>query len=1143
MNSEVRPTVVREPVLAESELVAQLVKREGLEQLLTSDQTETAATLVETIRAQYRPSLMEQFLRAYPLNTEAGLSLMMLAEAYLRIPDNTTGDALIRDKLASNDWRLSQAGNSWLMNAVSISLQLTRTLLNTPVISALLALPLRQAVYIAMRVMGRQFVLGESIDSALKRASRLEAQGYTYSYDMLGEGARSEDDAMRYYRAYESAIIALGKRAQSDDLCKNPGISVKLSALYARYELLQSETAREILEQRMLSLCELAAGLNVGLNIDAEECARLELSLDIIHTLMQAPSLAGWMGLGIVVQAYHKRAYEVIETLYQWAEQSDRHIMLRLVKGAYWDAEIKLAQVQGLADFPVYTKKAHTDISYLACARLLIRYADRIYPQFATHNAYSADCIARWASEADIRFEFQRLHGMGESLHSLLRSRYTMPCRIYAPVGSHRELLAYLVRRLLENGANSSFVSQLADPAISAKQVVPNPLAQQKSHIILNGRQLYPQRLNSAGFDLGERRDLQLLENLRLPHMNRQWGETGDVAVKNPCSLETVGFYRSSTSAEIDLMYEHAQQAFADWSRRDDRALLLNQVAESYEQHSGEFLALLMREAGKTLADAVNEIREAVDFLRFYAQQSTQLDTASEPRGVMACISPWNFPLAIFSGQIAAALAAGNCVLAKPAEQTSLIAQLAISLFYKVGIPETVLQLVLGQGREQGSYLVSRAGLNGVLFTGSTQTAKLIESTLAQYAATDAILIAETGGLNAMIADSSALPEQVVSDVMISAFQSAGQRCSALRMLYVQQEIYTDVCNMLQGAMALLKVGDPQKLSTDVGPLIDAAAHQQLSQYVERKADAVISQTPLMADKGHFLAPTLIQVKGIEDLDEERFGPILHIAPYAASDLAQVVQRINACGFGLTFGCHTRVRTRAEYLAQSLHVGNIYINRNQIGAVVESQPFGGEGLSGTGPKAGGPHYLLALRRPASRPFHRDEVDTVDMIDAASLHAAWNGLKQQTHPEKVVSTLSRPGVTGESNTLVLKSRGYWLCAGDELSWQMAEDAARMGNPVLLVTHSDQPEDFDESLPIRHLRGGLELQQLSLLESLAAVSLSGPDTWLRQARIILSQRQGAIVPLLTEPGCSPRHICEKHLCEDTTAAGGNPQLFMQ
>ncbi len=1143
MNTEVRQTLIQEPVFSEAEIIAQLIKREQLDIVLDSEQTATAVALVEQIRSDYRPSLMEQFLRAYPLNSEAGVSLMMLAEAYLRVPDKITRDALIRDKLAHNDWRLSAAQSSLLMKLVSTGLQLTACILKSPALSSLVAFPLRQAVHLAMCVMGKQFVLGESIQSALLRASKLEVEGYTYSYDMLGEGARTEADAIRYYHAYEQAIRALGAEAKSSDLRANPGISVKLSALCARYELLQTEYAREKLEQRMLKLCELATQLRVGLNIDAEECARLELSLDIIHSLIEAPSLGGWDGLGIVVQAYHKRAYEVIESLHLWAQQSDQRIMVRLVKGAYWDAEIKLAQVQGLADFPVYTSKSHTDISYLACARLLIRKADRIYPQFATHNAYSADCIARWATQAGIRFEFQRLHGMGESLHSQIKARYATPCRIYAPVGTHKDLLAYLVRRLLENGANSSFVSQLADPQISAQQVVPNPLSLQKPVNIPTARALYPQRVNSRGYDLGERSDLHYLDKLRRPYLTTQWGEHGDIEVKNPCTLETVGYYQSTSTAEIDLMVEQADAAFGTWSDRGDRAQLLNTVADYYEQHSGEFLALLAREAGKTLADAVNEIREAVDFLRFYAQQSEVLDSTTEARGIMACISPWNFPLAIFTGQVAAALAAGNCVLAKPAEQTSLIAQLAIQLFHRADIPQQVLQLVLGYGRTQGSYLVSRSKIKGVLFTGSTQTAKLIDQTLAQHAAPDAILIAETGGLNAMIADSSALPEQVVTDVVASAFQSAGQRCSALRMLYVQREIYQDVCSMLQGAMDLLKVGDPVRLSTDVGPLIDAMAYQQLSEYVTSRGNKVLKQTPMTPDSGYFLPPTLIQVNGIEDLDEERFGPILHIAPYDAEHLQTVVAAINARGYGLTFGCHTRIRERAEFLAQALNVGNIYINRNQIGAVVESQPFGGEGLSGTGPKAGGPQYLQALRRRAFNRQHTEAVEAEDMIDAGSLNAAWQGLKQSNRPAEFIRQQICPGVTGESNTLILKSRGYWLCAGDELSWQMAVNAASAGNPVLLITQSEQPDGFDDSLPIMRLKGGLDLQHLSELEGLAGVSLSGAEAWLRQARIILSQREGVIVPLLTEVGVSPRHLCEKHLCEDTTAAGGNPQLFMQ
>ncbi len=1143
MNSEAIPKFVRDTALNEAELIEQLIRLESLDESLGAEVSETAVSLVEHIRSDYAPSLMEQFLRAYPLDSDSGISLMMLAEAYLRIPDSYTRDALIQDKLAGKDWSLTGPGRSALMKLVSHGLQLTSGMLNSPVLSKLVAFPLRHAVHLSMRIMGKQFVLGESIEAALERAKILEAKGYTYSYDMLGEGARTEADAKRYYKSYEDAIRALAKRVETDDLRSNPGISVKLSALCARYELLQAERAREQLEKQMLKLCELAAELGVGLNIDAEECARLELSLDIIQTLIEAPNLAGWGGLGIVVQAYNKRAYEVIETLYGWAEQAERHIMVRLVKGAYWDAEIKLAQVQGLSDFPVYTAKSNTDISYLACARLLIRRADRIYPQFATHNAYSAACIARWASEAGIKFEFQRLHGMGESLHSQIKARYASPCRIYAPVGTHKDLLAYLVRRLLENGANSSFVSQLADPEIPAQNVVPNPLTQKSSSKLPTGLEIFGQRVNSRGYDLGERKDLGLLDSQRKPFIATQWGEQGDIEVTSPYNHEAVGRYQSTPESEIDEMMENAGKALSDWSQRPDRAQLLSAVADSFERHTGEFLALLAREAGKTLADAVNELREAVDFLRYYAQQSEHLDSATEARGVIACISPWNFPLAIFTGQVAAALAAGNCVLAKPAEQTSLIARLAIELFHKAGIPEQVVQLVLGYGRTQGAYLVSRAELKGVLFTGSTQTAKLIDKTLAENASSDAILIAETGGLNAMIADSSALPEQIVTDVVASAFQSAGQRCSALRMLYVQREIYDDVCDMLIGAMDLLVAGDPLKLSTDVGPLIDAAAHSQLKEYVNSKAKHVLNQTPVHVDGGYFLPPTLIKVQGIEDLDEERFGPILHIAPYDAENLESIVNSINARGYGLTFGCHTRVRERAEYLARELNVGNIYINRNQIGAVVESQPFGGEGLSGTGPKAGGPQYIQALRRAAVRPAQAAAVEEEDIISEALLVAAWRDFRRTVKTTESISQTECPGVTGESNTLIVNPRGSWLCAGDDTAWEMAIDAATAGNPVMLVTNASEPEGLDSSLPIKRIKGNLNLAHLRHLSHLSGVSLSGSEDWCRLARRILSQRQGVIVPLLIEPGISPRHVCEKHLCEDTTAAGGNPQLFMQ
>ena len=1137
-------THIQIPYCDQSELdqLQQLIEKEQLLQWVTPDLQTVASNLVTAIRNNFKPSILEQFLRAYPLDTQEGLSLMTLAEAYQRVPDKQTANELIIDKLANRDWSVKTAQTSALVRGASMGLQLgSASLKMKPLRSAILA-AMRIGVGAGMRLMGRAFVLGESIKSAQERAGKLEFQGYTFSYDMLGEAAYTQADADRYFNSYRNALLALIEQSKSTQIEKNPGISVKLSALHPRYELFNEDEAVTQLSERMLSLCSLAKEHNIGLNIDAEECARLEISLDIIRNLIEAPELSGWDGLGIVVQAYNRKAYSVLDQLYAWADQSNRKLMVRLVKGAYWDTEIKLAQEQGLDHFPVFTAKHHTDVSYLACARKLVRYGDRIYPQFATHNAQTAACVLNWAKEAGIAFEMQRLHGMGEALHQELLEKHQTGCRIYAPVGTHKDLLAYLVRRLLENGANSSFVSQLADEAIPPQQVVASPVHQKLiEQAVTPGSAIFTDRSNSRGFDLGEQAEVDALLASRSLFMQTIWGETGDVPVVEPYSQELLGHYQTTDLSSVDQLFNQAKVAQTAWADKPLKGKLLRQIADLYERDTPELLALLAREAGKTLADAINEIREAVDFLRYYADESDGLDQQTEARGVAVCISPWNFPLAIFTGQIAASVGAGNAVLAKPAEQTSLVARKAIELWKEAGMPTDLVQLVFGTGAQQGNALVSHPDVNAVIFTGSTATAKRIEKALAHNAAPDTLLVAETGGLNAMIADASALPEQVVKAVMASAFQSAGQRCSALRMLYVQREVYPQILEMITGAMALLKVGDPSELKCDVGPVIDATAAQALNTYIEEQRSRIVYQTKTQELDGHFVTPTLLEVDGIHDLDFERFGPILHIAPYNADQLDDVVNDINARGYGLTFAMHSRIQNRTERLCAELNVGNCYINRNQIGAIVESQPFGGEGMSGTGPKAGGPNYLVNLTQPETIESQY-QPNPLNLLSAEQVQSAWQTLRSQFKPLARELLTQCPSVTGEDNQLFTSARGYWLVAGDEQAWQQAIASASTGNPTLLLTKKIPDSDIMKDLPIICLAGDLDPGLLTELADLAGVSVSAHEALCKQIRITLSQREGAIIPLLKSKGHSVYHRKEQHICEDTTASGGNAALLM-
>ncbi len=1068
--------------------------------------TATTVGLIRHLRTDARSGLMESYLAEYGLSTQEGVALMCLAEALLRVPDDETVDALIRDKLAPGDWakHLGQS-SSPLVNASTWALMLTGRVIR-PEDAARWDVPallrrfvrragepiVRAAVAQAIKVLGEQFVLGRNIEEAMSTAARMEARGYTYSYDMLGEAARTDVDAQRYFLSYARAIGAIAERCTRGSVADNPGISVKLSALHPRYEYAQRERVMNELVPQVHALALLARNGGMGFNIDAEEQDRLDLSLDVIEAVLASPALRGWDGFAVVVQAYGKRAAPVLDWLHGLATALDRRIMVRLVKGAYWDGEIKTAQVAGLPGYPVWTRKAATDLNYRHCARRLLAMGDRVYPQFATHNAETVATVLELAGNRT-DFEFQRLHGMGEALHERVRETAGRRCRIYAPVGVHKDLLAYLVRRLLENGANSSFVHRVLDEDVPAEALarppetvlldlpaIPNP------NVKLPPDLYEPSRRNSAGWSLGDPPSMAALDEAMAPFHTHRWqaGEGGAAReALNPANpADVVGIVREVTADEIEAAL--AAAAASGWGQVPlaDRAAALDRAADLYEAHGPELMALCTREAGKTRADAIAELREAVDFLRYYAAEARARLGGTRPRGPFACISPWNFPLAIFTGQIAAALVGGNPVLAKPAEQTPLVAARAVALLHEAGVPADALALLPGDGRV-GAALTGDPRVAGVCFTGSTEVARLIERSMAAHLSPDAPLIAETGGINAMIVDSTALPEQVVRDAIAAAFQSAGQRCSAARLLCLQTDVAGPMVEMLEGAMATLRVGDPWVLSTDVGPVIDAEAKEKIDEHVARHkaAGRLLRQLPAPAT-GTFVGPALIRLESIGELDTEVFGPVLHVVTYEGEALADVVAAVNAQGYGLTMGLHTRVDARVSEVVAAAEVGNLYVNRNQIGAVVGVQPFGGEGLSGTGPKAGGPHYLARFVRGADEP---------------------------AKPETAL-----PGPAGESNRLRLVPRGDILLIGEDATLAARIEAA--GNRIVR---------------------GLD----PATAKIAAIAHAGPLAERAGLRKVLAGREGAILPILTIEDPPARFSLERTISVDTTAAGGNVALL--
>lgn len=1169
----------------EAAALAPLLDLAALEPGLEAQVRATARRLVETLRANHKGTGVEGLVQEYSLSTEEGTALMCLAEALLRIPDDATRDALIRDKIADGDWGAHLGGGkSMFVNAATWGLVVTGKLVGSvddrglgAALARLVARAgepvIRRGVDLAMRMMGEQFVTGETIEEALKRARTMEARGFQYSYDMLGEAAITAEDAARYDADYERAIHAIGKASAGRGVYGGPGISIKLSALHPRYVRAQVGRVMGELLPRVRRLAVIAKSYDVGFNIDAEEADRLELSLDLLEALAFDPELAGWNGLGFVVQGYGKRCPFVIDWLVDLAQRAERRIMVRLVKGAYWDAEIKRAQVDGLAGFPVYTRKVHTDVAYVACARKLLAAREAVFPQFATHNAHTLAAIYHLAGP-EFRigdWEFQCLHGMGEPLYEQVvgADKLNRPCRIYAPVGTHETLLAYLVRRLLENGANSSFVNRIADPAVPVEAMIEDPVATVRAmphpgagnDKIALPRALYPDRLNSAGIDLSDENALAALSEAMRESLNVEWraapthGEGEARPVLNPADhADVVG---TVAEAGEELARAAAERAAASrWSETPiaERAAMLERAADALETRMPVLLGLIVREAGKSVSNAIAEVREAVDFLRYYAAQARgTFGPAQVPLGPVTCISPWNFPLAIFTGQVAAALVAGNPVLAKPAEETPLIAAEAVRLLHAAGVPDHALQLLPGDGAI-GAALVAAPEVQAVIFTGSTEVARLIQKQLSQRLSRHGRpipLVAETGGQNAMIVDSSALAEQVVADVIASAFDSAGQRCSALRVLCLQEDVAGRTLAMLKGALQELSIGRTDRLAVDIGPVITAEAKANIDAHVAAmhgRGHRVEQQTmPDVAARGTFVPPTIIEIDEVAQLEREVFGPVLHVVRYRRERLGALIDAINATGYGLTFGLHTRLDETVARVTERVRAGNLYVNRNTIGAIVGVQPFGGRGLSGTGPKAGGPLYLSRLVAAAA-PFAARAAylstpagDFADWLAANGHEEAAACARRYADASALGAALELPGPVGERNIYALHPRGRVLLRPASEAGLFQQMAA-----VLATGNSGTVEGM--ALP-----AGLPASVASAFapdasQPFAAALIEGGEARVAAMVETVAAMPGPIVPVHAAADDQPLAYPVDLLLEEvstsinTTAAGGNASLMM-
>ncbi|MBX8572094.1 trifunctional transcriptional regulator/proline dehydrogenase/L-glutamate gamma-semialdehyde dehydrogenase [Pseudomonas cichorii] len=1214
----------------EPEVVPMLLEQARLPAPMAEATHKLAASIAERLRNQKsasgRAGIVQGLLQEFSLSSQEGVALMCLAEALLRIPDKGTRDALIRDKISNGNWQ-PHLGNSpsLFVNAATWGLLLTGKLVSThnetglsSSLSRIIGKSgepmIRKGVDMAMRLMGEQFVTGETIGEALANASRFEAKGFRYSYDMLGEAALTEHDAQKYLASYEQAIHSIGKASHGRGIYEGPGISIKLSALHPRYSRAQYERVMEELYPRLLSLTLLAKQYDIGLNIDAEEADRLELSLDLLERLCFEPQLTGWNGIGFVIQAYQKRCPYVIDYVIDLARRSRHRLMIRLVKGAYWDSEIKRAQVEGLEGYPVYTRKVYTDVSYIACARKLLAAPEVIYPQFATHNAHTLAAIYHIAGQNYYpgQYEFQCLHGMGEPLYEqvvgkVADGKLNRPCRVYAPVGTHETLLAYLVRRLLENGANTSFVNRIADQSVSIQELVADPVSSIERMATQEGsfglphpriplpRELYgPERPNSSGIDMANEHRLASLSSALLATAHNDWkaapilgcpaSEGPAIATLNPSDQrDVVGHVQEANLEDVDNALQSALIAGPIWQATPpaERAAILERAADLMENEIQPLMGLLVREAGKTFANAIAEVREAVDFLRYYAVQARNdfSNDTHRPLGPVVCISPWNFPLAIFSGQVAAALAAGNPVLAKPAEQTPLIAAQAVRLLLEAGIPEGVLQLLPGRGETVGARLVGDERVKGVMFTGSTEVARLLQRNIAgrlDAQGRPIPLIAETGGQNAMIVDSSALTEQVVIDILSSAFDSAGQRCSALRVLCLQEDSADRVIEMLKGAMAENRLGNPEHLSVDIGPVIDAEAKAGIEKHIQGMRDkgrqvyqvAIADSADLK--RGTYVMPTLIELESFDELQREIFGPVLHVVRYKRKELDQLIGQINASGYGLTLGVHTRIDETIAKVIDNVNAGNIYVNRNIVGAVVGVQPFGGEGLSGTGPKAGGPLYLYRLLSTRPQDAIEQSLGRGDKLLAPDTRLqeelgkplqalkAWAASNQQAALDELCSQFAEQsqsgitrlltGPTGERNSYSILPREHVLCLADDEADLLTQLAA-----VLAVGSSAIWPETPISKPLRN-RLPKEVQaRIKLVADwnkddvlIDAVLHHGDSDQLRAICEQVAQRSGAIIGVngLSHGETNvalERLVIERALSVNTAAAGGNASLM--
>ncbi len=1183
-------------VLGEGDALANLKIFEKTSPEQRIDFQKITTLLIEELRSSCRPDLLSLFISEYNLTSEEGLSLMTLVEAFLRVPDNETRDKLFFDKVASKHWseHLGRSKSS-MVNLATIALSIADKMIDyghndtirkriKQALEILSRPSVRFSANNVMRFFAKQFVFAESIETVFKDSSN---KGL-YSFDMLGEAAWTMQDANKYFLSYKKALIEIGRHNQKDNIVEADGISVKLSALHPKYDFMHRNRVILELAPRVLELVKLAKKYNIGINIDAEEAERLDISLDVIEFVMRDIASTNWQGFGVVVQAYQKRAPSLIDWLKHNCKKYHLKIMVRLVKGAYWDSEIKKAQVMGDSDYPVYTKKLNTDYSYLVCAQKLLDMRDLIYPQFASHNAHSLVSVCEIAGNND-GYEVQRLHGMGESLHKIITSRYGILSRVYAPVGSHKELLAYLMRRLLENGANSSFINHLFDESIKPETLAKDVFSQvekddTKSHTkIPLPKDIYKSiRQNSKGILLSEQNEVDLLYKNQEHWLKNEWqaqsiidsNNLGEFNQQNDThnpadTSDKVGSTIYASKVQLDECLSRAKNAFNGKPNNQGQILKsLDRAANLYEKNKYELMVLAMREAGKTYQDAVDEVREAVDFLRYYAAISPKVMPGSrEALGVFVCISPWNFPLAIFTGQVAAALAAGNVVIAKPAESTSLIAYRASQLLLEAGIPLGTYQLCLGKGSEVGSYLASSPLISGVAFTGSTKVAKLIKRNLVKNGNPEARVIAETGGLNAMVVDSTALNEQVARDVMDSAFKSAGQRCSALRILLIQDECFEDIFSIIRGSMSELEVGNPKSLSTDCGPVISADAQLKLQNYIDqsRKENQVIGGMQSESCDGYYINPTIIQLDDIDKINEEFFGPILHVIRYKSDNLINLINSLNVKGYGLTFGIHSRIKKQVDEVISKVNAGNIYVNRNQVGAIVGSQPFGGEGLSGTGPKAGGINALHGYSRSLNYEETSDQVlklyehAEVNSLIASEIFFSQDLLtrlqEEFTSIEKnffqflnqtintYTSSHNLPGPTGESNTLSYKPKGSALCLGPTTSDALKQTilAMALGNSTIsLITQ----KDYDSLISL-----GFSEKSISRLIIGPSLNLIASNQYevilyfgdLMSVEKILEGRRKEIIPIMSSIYEPWQLIKEQVITIDTTASGGNANLL--